>query len=419
MRVTLANPIGTGKAQNRTAKIPPTIVRDNAQPMPSGSRNVAVLAASICALSLGEELWQAYLPAFLTTLGASGVAVGMFGSAKDLLDSVYQYPGGWLSDRLGRRRALLLFIGIATLGYAIYAVAASWLVVFSGLTAVMAWKAAAFPTTFSVIAEALPKDRRATAFAVQSVLVRLPRVMSAPVGGLIVASLGIVAGLRLCFAVTAVIGLAVLFLQYRFFRDLHPATGRTETSHSAGLPADLRRLLVADCLVRIGEGLAASFIVLYVTQVRGVAIETYGLLYALQQAVAIAGYLPGATVTRYAGRPALVACTFLFFAAFPLAVRLASGHAGLVLAFVIGGFKEFGEPARKSLIVDLSPEGRVGASVGAYYGIRNLLVVPAGVTGGLLWQIRPQLPLEAAAVVSSVGLVVFLVSRVRQVSRRD
>lgn len=73
---------------------------------------MAVLAASLFGLALGEELWQAYVPVYLTALGAGGVSVGLFGSLKDLLDSVYQYPGGWLADRFGRRRALLTFTAL-------------------------------------------------------------------------------------------------------------------------------------------------------------------------------------------------------------------------------------------------------------------------------------------------------------------
>ena len=140
-------------------------------------RNVAVLAASVFGMALGEELWQAYLPAYLTALGASGIVVGLFSSFKDLLDSAYQYPGGWLADRVGPRRALQIFTALAIAGYATYAVASSWPVVFAGLLGVMAWKAGAFPTTFAVIGSSLPPDRRAVAFGVQSVLVRVPRVI--------------------------------------------------------------------------------------------------------------------------------------------------------------------------------------------------------------------------------------------------
>ena len=141
-----------------------------------------MLALSIFGLALGEELWLAYIPALLTAFGASGVVVGLFGSAKDLLDSVYQYPGGRLADRLGRRRALMLFTALATTGYAIYALARSWPPMFAGLACVMAWKAGAFPTTFAVIGDSLPRERRATAFSVQKLVGILPlaRLVSAP-----------------------------------------------------------------------------------------------------------------------------------------------------------------------------------------------------------------------------------------------
>jgi len=105
-------------------------------------RNVGVLAASIFGLALGEELWQAFMPAYLTALGAGGIAVGLFGSVKDLLDSLYQYPGGWLADRFGRRRSLLIFTALAMTGYATYAFAPSWPVVLCGLFGVMLWQRA-------------------------------------------------------------------------------------------------------------------------------------------------------------------------------------------------------------------------------------------------------------------------------------
>jgi MFS family permease len=380
--------------------------------VPSANRNVAILAASLFGLALGEELWQSYMPAYLTALGASGVIVGLFGSTRDLLDGLYQYPGGWLADRFGRRRALLFFTSLATAGYATYALAPRWPFAFAGLLGVMAWKSGAFPTTFAVIGDSLPRERRATAFGVQAVLVRVPRVIAAPIGGMLIAAFGILAGLRLAFVATVIVATIVLVLQRYGFRDAQEAgtdpgsAGMREVF--AALPPSLRRLLAADCVVRIGEGLAASFIVLFVLEARHLPAAQYGILYAVQQAVSIAFYLPGGRLADRIGRGPLVALTFVFFAAFPLAVRLAVSLPALVVAFCVGGLKEIGEPARKSLIVDLAPPSQRARAVGVYYTIRNLVVVPSGIAGGLLWQRAPTLPLDAAFAVGLLGLIVFL-----------
>src|SRR5437867_12743156 len=79
-------------------------------------RNVAAASAAVFLLGLGEELWKKFLPKYLEALGASTFAIGLFGTAKDFFDAIYQYPGGWLADHLGRRRAFLLFIALASIG---------------------------------------------------------------------------------------------------------------------------------------------------------------------------------------------------------------------------------------------------------------------------------------------------------------
>lgn len=376
------------------------------------NRNIGILAVSTFLLGLGEELWQAYLPKYLVDLGAGSLVVGLFASLRDLLDGLYQYPGGWINDRFGRKKTLMLFTGVAMTGYAVFAFSFHWSLLFVGLVLVMGWKSGAFPATFAVIGDALPKGQRSVAFSVQSILVRVPRVIGAPMGGLLIASLGIMAGMHTAFAVTIGLAVLVLFTQQRFYEERTSTNSRfSETSLIQvyrNMPTTLKRLLVAEAFVRIGEGLSLAFIILYVTEVLQFSVSAYGTLYAIQQSVAIAFYIPSGKLADVTGRKPLVALTFLFFALFPLAVRFSGSFLTLVGAFLVGGLKEFGEPARKSLIVDLSDTHQVGRTVGMYYMIRNLLVVPAGTVGGLLWQISPELTMYVSSAVGIIGLLVFV-----------
>src|SRR5260370_21653428 len=73
-------------------------------------RNVAAASGAVFLLGFGEELWKKFLPKYLQTLGASVPVIGLFGTAEDFFDAVYQYPGGLIVDRFWRQRAFFLFL---------------------------------------------------------------------------------------------------------------------------------------------------------------------------------------------------------------------------------------------------------------------------------------------------------------------
>src|SRR5688500_14595737 len=73
-------------------------------------RSVVAVSLAMLLMALGEELWKRFMPKYLEALGAPVLAVGLYGTARDFLDGVYQYPGGWIADRLGRRNALTIFV---------------------------------------------------------------------------------------------------------------------------------------------------------------------------------------------------------------------------------------------------------------------------------------------------------------------
>ena len=105
-----------------------------------------------------------------------------------------------------------------------------------------------------------------------------------------------------------------------------------------------------------------------------------------------------------------VVMTFVFFTVFPLVLMFCQSFQWLVLAFVLRGLKEFGEPTRKALIMDLAPEDCKAGMFGLYYLLRDVLVSVAAVGGAFLWQIGPSTNFLVAfsfGVFGTIGFAMF------------
>jgi MFS family permease len=370
-------------------------------------RNVTIASAAIFLLGIGEELWKKFLPKYLEALGASAPIIGFFGTAEDFFDAVYQYPGGWLADHLGRRRSFLIFIALASAGYLVYLVSPSWPFVFAGLALVMAWQSMASPAIFAIIGDALPRERRAMGFTLQSILKRVPIVIAPVVGGAMIAGLGIIKGVHTGLLITLLLAVITALLVMK----LNVTIKRAEATNIRGVwqsfHAVLKRLLISDIIIRTCEGMTGVLTILYVTNILGFSVARFGTLIAIQMVTAILVYIPAGKIADRVGRKPFVIATFLSFALFPVAVMLASSFSILVLAFVVGGLREIGEPARKAMIVDFAQENMRARSVGLYYLVRSLSITPAAAIGGLLWKIAPPVPFVVAGIIGVIGTVVF------------
>jgi MFS family permease len=169
----------------------------------------------------------------------------------------------------------------------------------------------------------------------------------------------------------------------------------------------LKRLLISDVIIRMCEGMTGVLTILYVTNVQGFSTARYGTLIGIQMIVSILVYIPAGKIADRIGRKPFVIVTFFSFALFPLAIIFAMNFSFLILAFVIGGLREIGEPSRKAMIVDSARDDLRARSVGLYYLIRSLSITPAAAIGGLLWRISPEVPFVVAGVIGLLGTIVF------------
>src|SRR5512143_127200 len=83
------------------------------------SQSMVGLLAMVILVGMGEKMAERFLPIYLMALGGGAISVGLLNGLDNLLSALYSFPGGYLSDRLGAKRALLVFNLIAMAGFVV------------------------------------------------------------------------------------------------------------------------------------------------------------------------------------------------------------------------------------------------------------------------------------------------------------
>ncbi len=256
--------------------------------------------------------------------------------------------------------------------------------------------------------------------SVQSLVRRVPMMLGPLIGGWLLSRYGWTDGVK--YALALCIAMSLLTAGFQWFM-FEPEIG------GAGLPASqdvqqrapaitffivvksftpaLRELLMSDILIRFCERIPYAFVILWAMDHGGITAQQFGYLVAFEMVTAMLCYIPVAHLADKYGRRPFVLITFVFFTLFPLSLLWAHNFAWLALAFVVRGLKEFGEPARKALIIgEAAPELRA-RTYGAYYLIRDCTVTTGSFLGAWLWSISPQANFIGAAICGALGTIWF------------
>jgi MFS family permease len=379
-------------------------------------RNTSLLLAALVLAGTGEKLWLGFAPKYIETLGGSVLIIGLFDALQTLLGAVYAYPGGWLTDRWGQRRSLLAFSALSLGGYVLVLLWPHWLALLLGSFLFLAWSALALPTTFTVVATSLQRHRHTMGIGVQSMVRRVPMMLGPLIGGWLLTRYGWTDGVKVALALCIAMSLLTAAVQWFLFEPGGKAGDAALAPSSVHLPLSgvvksftpaLRELLASDILIRFCERIPYAFVILWAMDHGGVTAQQFGYLVAIEMVTAMLCYIPVAHLADKYGRQPFVLVTFVFFTLFPLSLLWARSFGWLALAFAVRGLKEFGEPARKALIIgEAAPELRA-RTYGAYYLIRDCIVTSGSFLGAWLWSLSPQANFLGAALCGALGTIWF------------
>ncbi|PKN77144.1 MAG: MFS transporter [Deltaproteobacteria bacterium HGW-Deltaproteobacteria-10] len=373
-------------------------------------KSMVALLAMVVLVGLGEKMAERFLPIYLMALGGGALTIGLLGGMTNLLSALYSFPGGYLSDRLGYKKALLFFNLIALFGYAIVIVFPYWQAVLVGAIFFLSWSAISLPATMSLVARVLPTDKRTMGVSLHSLVRRLPMALGPIIGGVLIGIYGEKSGVRLAFVGAFLLGIISLLLQQIMIEDDKSERGAAEKSPSRlwqFMNPSLRNLLVSDILIRFAEQIPYAFVVVWCMKYNGITAAEFGILTAIEMTVALLIYLPVAYMADRSTKKPFVVITFFNFTLFPLVIFFAHSFWMMVIAFVIRGLKEFGEPTRKALIMDLAPEDKKAGMFGLYYLIRDVIVSIGAFGGAFLWQMSPQVNFFTAFSCGLIGTIYF------------
>src|SRR3972149_3830827 len=222
-------------------------------------------------------------------------AAGLLTGLDNLLSALYSYPGGYASERLGIRRALMLFNLLAMVGYLIVLLIPVWQAVILGAFLFISWTAISLPATMELVATVLPTNRRTMGVTMHSLVRRVPMALGPVLGGAAIGRFGPIDGVRLAFGAALALAGASLVLQRALItegpRRAQPVPLRPLRSPGLLRPA-LRGLLFSDILVRFCEQIPYAFVVIWAVQLNGITPLQFGWLTAIEMATAVLIYIP-------------------------------------------------------------------------------------------------------------------------------
>lgn len=378
------------------------------------------LLAMILANTAGQMAYS-LLSLYLVEMGASVSQVGLVFTVAALVPMVLQILGGWLSDTIGRLRAIALGAFISCFGYLLFFVAPSWEWVMLGLCIEYVSNAVVGPSFSAYIAEQSSDGERGRVFGLSRSIYMIVTVIGPAMAGFLAYRFGFRQMLLVAFLlyVSATIVRTWMATAERFapartrqrptLSDLKTQVGAMFALLFAG--GILTWIWVTDAVGDTAFNLIGQLYPIYLSDVGNLNVEQIGLLNsAWGVATILSSFLAGWLVDRRNERAVIVSGFVIEALGLLLYLQVSNFSGFLVAVFVFGLGVGSLMPAYDSLISKAVPEARRGLAFGLFGTSLGILSLPFPWIGAQLWErFGPQTPfwITMAACVISIPIAWF------------
>ena len=358
------------------------------------------------------------MPIYLTELGADISDVGLVFTLTSVSILVLQIFGGWVSDSIGRLRAVAIGSVGGIIGFVAMLLAPTWQWMIVAMSIYQIPFALVGPSFQAFIAENSAEENRGKVFGMVGTVYQVTGIIGPPLGGLLAGAFGFkwmlaVSGLLYATAAGLRIWMATTMKSQAVEtkgEKLSMASFKTSMVRMLGFLVGggvITWIFVTDGISDIAFRMSGELQPLFLEQIAGIGIEQIGLLGSINAVAAMfVPMLSGKLVDKHGERLPLMIGFSLIFAAFMVFLQ-AENFLTFAASWAIFGFGGgMLGPAYQSLITKVVPHKMLGTFSGVFYSSRGLIALPAPWLGAQLWErFRPQTPFIVTAAASLLILV--------------
>jgi len=351
-------------------------------------RNVFALGWTSFLNDTASEMIYPLLPVFLTTtLGAGAAFLGLIEGIAESTASLLKLFSGWLSDRLGKRKGLVLFgYGLAAVARPLISVShAAWQVLLIR-AGDRAGKGVRGSPRDALVAASCEENERGKAFGFQRSMDHAGAIVGPLLASLV---LFLIPGnYRLMFALASIPGILTLPLIALSVREVKPASSPAPKAVKLTLSPFSRKFKAyIAILVLFTLGNSSDAFLLLRAKTLGVGIALLPILWIVLHIVKMLTSIPGGMLSDKIGRRGVIVAGWLIYALTYLGFGLAgkAWQAWALFAFY-GLFFGLTEGVEKAFVADLVPETLRGTAYGLYNFAIGIAALPASLILGLIWQ---------------------------------
>jgi MFS transporter, DHA1 family, multidrug resistance protein len=379
---------------------------------------ILFLAAMVFA-NIGGNMYGPLMPLYLKDLDASITQIGLFFTLSQIVPLMLQILGGWVSDTLGRLRAIAIGSVFGVIGFIplILADTWEWLLLSVAIGAVA--RSLVGPSFDAFIAEHSTEENRGKVFGISQAIFMIVSVLGPPLGGWLAG----VYGFKLMLLVAGIFYFVATIMRLGMAREASKtASAKTDKLTFAGLKSNLGAMiglifsgglitwmLLIDGLRDISFQFSENLFPVYMQEMGGLSLQQIGWVMSFFGLAMMLTTIPGGWLSDKAGeRVGIALGMVLMSSALFVLVNIPAGNQWMY--FLGWGMAGMGAgvsgPAYQSLISKAVPQKNRGMAFGLFSTSLGLVSLPAPWIGAQMWdRVGPTFPFTITAGVILLSVI--------------